>query len=46
MLQERPDEALDILKAGLGFKSTGPEAGRLYLAQAEVAADRSRWVSG
>ncbi|GAB4817145.1 hypothetical protein N2152v2_004191 [Parachlorella kessleri] len=37
------DQALDIVKSGLSYMTTGPEAGRLYLAQAEVEADRSRW---
>lgn len=38
-----PEQANDILKSGLGFKNTGPEAGRLYLAQTEIEAERNRW---
>ncbi|PSC73470.1 Kinesin light chain [Micractinium conductrix] len=37
------EQALDILKSGLQYMTAGPDAGRLYLAQAEVEADRNRW---
>ncbi|KAL4520055.1 hypothetical protein Ndes2526B_g01398 [Nannochloris sp. 'desiccata'] len=37
-------QAIDILKSGLGFQQTGLNAGRLYLTQAEILADRSRWI--
>jgi tetratricopeptide (TPR) repeat protein len=38
------DQAMDILKSGLGFQQTGVNAGRLYLTQAELLADRSHWI--
>lgn len=37
------EQAIDVLKSGLQYMTTGPDAGRLYLAQAEIEADRSRW---
>ncbi len=43
-LQNNFDQAMDILKSGLGFQQTGVNAGRLHLAQAEILADRSHWI--
>ncbi|KAL4857793.1 hypothetical protein ACK3TF_002209 [Chlorella vulgaris] len=37
------EQAIDVLTSGLQYMSTGPDAGRLYLAQAEIEADRNRW---
>lgn len=43
-MQNNFDQAIDILKSGLGFQQTGVNAGRLYLTQAEILADRSQWI--
>ncbi|KAL4423065.1 hypothetical protein ABPG77_005870 [Micractinium sp. CCAP 211/92] len=37
------EQAVDVLKSGLQYMTTGPDAGRLYLAQAEIEADRNHW---
>jgi tetratricopeptide (TPR) repeat protein len=43
-MQNNFEQAMDILKSGLGFQQTGVNAGRLHLAQAEILADRSHWI--
>lgn len=43
-LQAHREQAIDVLKSGLQYKTTGPDAGRLILAQAEAEADAGRWV--
>ncbi|PRW44846.1 NEDD8-activating enzyme E1 catalytic subunit isoform B [Chlorella sorokiniana] len=37
------EQAIDVLKSGLQYMQVGAGAGRLYLAQAEIEADRNRW---
>lgn len=41
--KDNKEQALDVLKSGLQYMTAGPDAGRLYLAQAEIEADRNHW---